>query len=210
MANNYELSLQIDPTELAVISAAGMNITLAKPVGGAAPNVIWQSFDPFENNTVSWTEQYGIYAATSTVEHGATISKLSTFSPAEGGSTYTFLPNAIFSQGVATSDVPLTSYRIDNAMPASKYRALTFGLTQPAIINGVPGGFNALNADMVLSQAYDTLTPFTVVYVWLQANFASETMISQINTSYTKVTFGGTVTSVSLKFNSASGTFVQS
>ena len=37
---NYSLTLNIDPSDLNVIKAAGQRLTLAKPVGSGDPNVV--------------------------------------------------------------------------------------------------------------------------------------------------------------------------
>ena len=52
----FTLNLEIDNASLQLIRSAQERIILAKPVGGGSPNVVWQSFDPFGSNSVTWTE----------------------------------------------------------------------------------------------------------------------------------------------------------
>ena len=75
---DYRLQLLIDPSVLPIIRAAGQRITLAKPVNSdSSPNVVWLSIDPFQSTEVQWSEEYGIYASTTAVQQGASITKLS-------------------------------------------------------------------------------------------------------------------------------------
>ncbi|MEW6732591.1 MAG: hypothetical protein AB1489_14780 [Acidobacteriota bacterium] len=207
----FNLNLLIDPNQdLPLIKAAQLNIILAKPIGGGAPNVAWQSFDPFPDNNVEWTEEYGLYASTTQVNNGARITKMSTTGyPAQSGAYYSFTSNATFNGPITDGNVPpANSYKIVNDMPSSQYPALTFGLMQSASINGVAAQFRPINAQTVLSKLDVTFTPLTTVYVWLQAQLVSETVITSVTSRHTKVTFGGPITSHTLKYDRNTGMFV--
>jgi hypothetical protein len=95
-------------------------------------------------------------------------------------------------------------------MPNTSYPALTFGLEQKASINGSGIAPSPLNAAEVPAALSVTFTPLTTVYVWLQANYTSGTVITEVNGNAAIVTFGGTVTKQSLAYNPATGTFVPS
>lgn len=207
---DYTLKLNISTADLNVIKTAQLNIILAKPVSSGSPNVAWQVFDPFEGNIVTWTEEYGLYASNTAISNGATIAKMSTVALANDAAYYPFSSSATFTGPMTgVGSPPANSYMIRDDMPSSQYPSLVFGLMQSATINGVPAPSRPLNAVTVLSQFTATFTPYTTVYVWLQANLASETVVTQVVGNQTKVTFGGTVNSVSLTFNASTGTFVQ-
>jgi hypothetical protein len=208
---SYELDLQINASSLQVLKAAGLNITIAKPVGGANPNVTWLVFDPFQGNTVTWDEDYGIYASpTPIVQNGAVITRLSeTPFPAQDAAYYSFTSAALFSGPFTGSGSPgQGSYKVNNNMPSTSYPSLTFGLQQKASINGTGINPSPLNAAVVPAALSATFTPLTTVYVWLQANFQSGTVITEINGNAAIVQFGNGITKQSLAYNPATGMFV--
>ena len=209
----YTLDLTIDAKSLEIFKAAQLKITIAKPVGTSSPNVTWLVFDPFEGNKVEWEEQYGIYASPNKViQNGAVISRLSeTDFPANDAAYYSFNSTATFSGPFTDSGAPVTgSYKVVNNMPNTQYPALTFGLEQKASINGNGINPSPLNAAVVPDALSATFTPLTTVYVWLQAQFISGTVITEVNGNAAVVTFGGSVTYKSLKYNPATGTFIPS
>ena len=87
----YTLKVILTPAQLQIFQEANDSIIIAKPSeGGSTPNVAWVSFSPFEANTVTWEEQYGIYASTVALENGATLTQLSAASfPAATDGVYT-------------------------------------------------------------------------------------------------------------------------
>lgn len=207
---NYSLTLTIDPTDLNVIKAAGQRITLAKPVGSGDPNVVWLSIDPFQSTSVEWKEDYWIYASTTEVSQGAAINKLSevTPGPALDAGYYPFTPAATF--GVFQNDPSVNSgtFAAVNNMPYNQYPALTFGLSQSAMVNKKPAERKPISAQLVPSQNRIQMTPFTTVYVWLQSQFASETIITKITGNTAIAKFGGGVSDITLKYDPTRGVFV--
>ena len=210
---DYTLDLKIDSDSLRTIKAAQLKITIAKPVNALSPDVTWLVFDPFEGNTVEWQELYGIYASPSQIiENGAVISRLSeTNFPATDGAYYSFASSATFMGPFTGSGAPASgSYKVNNNMPFSEYSSLTFGLQQRASINSSSIDASPLNAAVVPAALSATFTPLTTVYVWLQGQFTSGTVITEVNGDAAVVEFGGDVTTQSLTYDPARGTFVPS
>ena len=208
---SYRLQLLIDPKDLPIVKTAGQRITLAKPVSAASPNVIWQSIDPFTSTEISWEEQYGIYCSTVAVSDGATITKMSeTEIPAQDGSYYSFTPATVFNGPMSGGSPPVArgSYKAINDVPYSAYPVLTFGLTQTAMINQQPADRKPISATSVLATQSALMTPFTNIYVWLQSNFKSETIITQITGNHSVAKFGGAVDNITLKYDPNLGVFV--
>lgn len=206
---SYRLQLLIDPKDLEIIRASQQRITLAKPVSAESPNVIWLSIDPFQSTEVSWAEEYGIYASTTAIQQGASITKLSeTGVPAQDGANYSFTSGATFNGPFSDGSVARGSYGAQNDMPSGNYPVLTFGLTQSALINQKPIERKPISATPVLATQFATMTPFTTVYVWLQSQFASETIITKIVGRSSKAKFGGGVDDLSLKYDATLGVFV--
>lgn len=209
---DFSIKFLIDPKDLEFIKGAQQRITLAKPVNGGTPNVIWLSIDPFQSTDVQWTEEYGIYASTTLIAEGASITKLSetTPFPAQDGAYYTLSAATTFNGPFPGGGVAQGSFGAQNDVPNSAYPVLTFGLTQNALVNQKPSQRKPLSATPVLATQFATMTPFTIVYAWLQSQFTSETIITRITGKRAKVTLGGGATSITLKYSPDLGMFVPS
>lgn len=207
---NYSLKLHIDPIDLATLKQAALNIILAKPVQEQSdPNVVWQSFDPFSDNSVDWAEVFGMYASTTSISHGAQISKVSTIDPAQDGAYYDFSQYATFVGPETGPGAPQGgTYKVNNNMPVANYRALTFGLMQSATINEQSSGLKPLNAASIPANLTAEFTPLTTVYIWLQARIQSETVITDVYSKHTKVVFGNGIFTNALHFDPNLGIFV--
>lgn len=208
--SDFNLKLLIDEADLMNVRSSGQRITLAKPVNSeASPSVVWLSIDPFEGTDVSWKEEYGIYASTTAIVEGASIAKLTeTDIGALDGANYTFTSNAVFEGPFTTQGVPPGTFGAQNDMPYSDYPLLTFGLTQSAMVNQKPADRKPISATPVLATQFSSMTPFTTVYIWLQSQFASETIITKITGKSAKAKFGGGITDITLKYNPSLGLFV--
>src|SRR5262245_57303979 len=108
----YQLTIQFDSQGLATLNEAGQLVTIVKSVSTGTP-VAWVAFDPMESNTVTWTEQYSVYASTTQIQDGAQIITQST-QAAVGGNTYT-LSGGQFDNG--KPGLPATTYGVLNNDP---------------------------------------------------------------------------------------------
>ncbi|MDR0644374.1 MAG: hypothetical protein LBG05_05590 [Treponema sp.] len=204
---DFELDLAISEDDVNQLTADGMRIIIAKPVGNGEPNVAWLSFQPYEGNIVKWSEEYGLYASTVKVEDRATIESMSEKPPKVlDGKSYLFGNNgaATFSNG--TDPCNKGSFAIGNLM--SSPADLTFGLTQKAQINGADIEPSFINAVSVPSLYVVTFTPLTRVYVWLENSLDSGTVITDIRGQYATVDFGGSVSKNKLLYDKDQGGFV--
>lgn len=205
---SYELELNFEPDVLETVQKAGQQIKIAKPVNGESPNVIWLSVDPFQSNVITWEEQYGIYVSDTKIQHGAHITKISeTNFPASDHAYYRLTNANVFKGPFTDRDVRAGTFAAYNEVDYDKYQSLTFGLTQTALVNAKPHERKPLSATPVLSRQAVEMTPFTHIYIWLQAEFASETIISRIIGMPTMAKFGGDVQRLSLKYRPQLGTF---
>jgi hypothetical protein len=201
---NYDLSIAFSDDQLATIFATGSKVVIAKPTG-STPNVAWQVFKPFATNGVSWVEQYGIYVSNSEVVNGATLTQLSsTSNAAQMNTLYTMQDSAIIAGPAAGGS--LNSFALLNKYSSLPY--LTVGLFQDATINGVLVGGNAISAAPTLLQSTATMTPYTTVYVWLQSEIESNTVVSVVTSPMTSFKFGGGINSISCIYDSPTGTFI--
>jgi hypothetical protein len=202
----YSLDLKLTKEELKYLPP-GTNLVIAKPAEGNAPIIAWQAFSPFEGNTVEWEEQYGIYASNQSIENGAVLTKISqTEFPALEDKLYEFEKDAAFSGPQAEKEAVPGSFYAVNHYP--KLPTLTFGLCQDATVNGEPVPGNAISAASAPLQSKISMTPHTTVYIWVESNTVSNTVVSKVTSPQTKVTFGAGKFEATLAYDSASGTFV--
>jgi hypothetical protein len=207
----YSIELMIDPEDLHAIKAAQQQIILAKTVSNTCmPNVAWQSFDPGTDNVVTWSEEYGIYASNTNLVHGARILKTSSMPyPAQDGAYYSFETDATFYGPFQNSDAPERGqFSVCNEVPSSHYSALVFGLVQNAIVNDTAFNFRPINAQVVSAKQRATFTPLPSVYIWLQSRLSSGMVITQMPRTATLVSFKNQINAQTLKYDSASGSFV--
>jgi hypothetical protein len=85
---------------------------------------------------------------------------------------------------------------------------LTFGLFPDAVVNGKPANGNAISPAPVLYNSTAQMTPFTTIYLWVQSQVQSNSVVTLVTSPMTKVTFGGATTSISLAYDSHTGTFI--
>ncbi|PKR54099.1 hypothetical protein [Thalassospira marina] len=209
---DFTLTLNIDPKDLDVINGAQQKVALAKPVGNSAANVIWVAFDPFESNTIQWSEEYWIYASTaSTGVNGEKITKLSEVQPgpAMTGSVYTFGQTATFGEPVKNPAIGSGTFAAQNDMPYDKYPSLTFGLSQTAMVNQKIQDRKPISATSVLATQQIQATPFTHVYIWLEGHFESSTIVTDVTGKQSVAKFGGSVTEIEMSYDGKSGLFHQ-
>jgi hypothetical protein len=210
---SYTLHLTVDTDSLKTIKKAGQKIVLAKQVDATAPDVAWLVFDPFPNNIVEWTDEFGLYASLvpSSVEgslpNDTGITLLSSHYPAQCGHAYSFGQDASFHE--ISESCPKDSVRIDNQMSVSLERIVALGLTQKATVNHISMTEPAcLNISLVMYQFHAIFKPLNVVYVWLQNLAAPCIFCNDVASKKAVVQFDDEHTALSLKFDLLQGQFV--
>lgn len=202
---NFNLNVAFTNDQLATFYATGTNVVVAKPAGVGSANVAWLVFKPLQSNKLEWKEEYGIYASTSEVKNGARLSQLSaTKIGVPSNKLFTLEPSGAMI-GPNTGGAP-GSYSLLNQYDRPY---LTVGLFQNATVNGTDIIGNALSAVPVLKESTIEMTPFTTVYIWLQSNVISNTVVSSVSSNRTELVFGGTKTSVNLSYDSHLGKFIE-
>jgi hypothetical protein len=203
--STYTLKTAFTNEQLGILYATGTNVIVAKPTGGGTPNVAWQVFKPMQANTLTWGEEYGIYASTSKVVNGATLSQLSNVPVgAAMNKLYTLEPSSAIS-GPASGGAA-GAFSLYNTYSEQPY--MTVGLFQDANVNGTDIIGNALSAAPVLLASTAVMTPFTTVYIWLQSQVVSNTVVTTVTSPMTLLKFGGAIEEISVAYDSASGKFL--
>jgi hypothetical protein len=209
MAVTYTLDLKIDANSLHIFRTVNMKIVLAKLVGGGNPNVIWGVFEPFETNKVEWTEEFGLYASPTKIENGAEIHKYSEVFPAQDAAYYSFNPDYTFSGPFTGSGASgVGQLKVNNHMPKDPYSTLTFGLEQKVTLNGTVIDAHPIN--IVPADSSITFIPLKTIFVWTQNFLTSGTVITQIYSKRTSVTFGESKISQTLAYDPQTGGFLPS
>ncbi|SFW62792.1 hypothetical protein SAMN02927921_02817 [Sinomicrobium oceani] len=205
---DYSLDIQFTQDQLQILYMAGSNVVVAKPSGdGSTPNVAWQVFKPMQANTLSWDEEYGIYASTSEVTNGAKLVQLSSVDVgAPMNKLFTLQPSAVISG-------PADGGTKDAFSLLNKYdqkSLMTVGLYQNANVNGTDIIGNAISAVPTLLSSTAVMTPYTTVYIWLQSQVKSNSVVTTVTSPMTELKFGGGTNRISVKYDSQSGKFINS
>lgn len=212
----YTLQLLISPTDLSTILQAGENIVLAKAFSDSPSNVAWVSCAPFQTNTISWDNSYGMYAVVS-MASGKIQPQSTTSIGIASGMYYNFGPTPVFTGPFSGENAPPPgSFRVFNLMPPSNNPSFVFGLIQNVTANGVALNSSPTTAQVVPANQLATFTPLDTIYVWLQSGVAAGAVLSipplagdsfAVSSRATKVDFTSAST-LSYVYSSTTGAFV--
>lgn len=198
----YSLQINIDPTYVKQIVQAGQQVVIMKQVAGNGTPLTWLTFSPYQSNTVTWQDQYAVFASQSQIQSGATITQLATRA-ASPRTAYGF-DNNIFTVAPSRTN-PLTSgqYEVINQSNST----LTFGLAQAATLNGSDVGTSALFAGSLLPNQWLDMTPNEIVSVFLYNNTQNAMCLGTVMGPSLEVSFGGATTSQTISFDYNLGGF---
>ncbi|MBD7912206.1 MULTISPECIES: hypothetical protein [Clostridium] len=201
---NYRLNLSINSVDIKTIYDAQEKIVILKKTSSGFP-IAWVTFLPFEGNYVSWEENYSLYASNTEIQAGATIVKLS-----EVAAT----PKQLYKFNKGTFDLPETfpgaeegQYIASNKM--NSFNSLVFGLAQKVEFNGnsIPG--SPINASIVPLNQIVKFTPYEQIVVFLQSRVTTGSVITEIDSQPLEITFGGSITTIDVVYDSSIGGFKQ-
>ncbi len=201
---NYQINISISNAGLNTIYQNGLRVTLVKSVisdplqQGNLP-IAWVTFQPLQLNQISWQEQYTMYATTTILQAGATITMTSqTGAPIQAGWTYTF-ERAQFNG--ADGGNP-TTYNLVNNQAGS----FSFGLAQQAIVNNVPV-VAPLNAVPVAYNMRASFTPIENLSLFLASYSNNGSVISQVASNALPVALSSQSPIANVGFNDRTNTF---
>jgi hypothetical protein len=202
----YSLTMSFTNADLERIHASASNVVVSKPLIDGAANVAWIVYAPFPKNFLSWDEQYGIYASNAEIANGTPLIQNALTDPAQVGLSYTMSATAAIT-GPATGGTP-GAFSILNGYTNPDKGYLTFGLTQGATVNSETRPPSALSAAMIMLNSTAVMIPDSAVYLWLQPNLSSNTVVTTVTSPTTKILLSATSPSANLKYDSHSGTFI--
>lgn len=201
---NYSLNLSFDDKTLKDIYDAKQQVILIKQTFSTTSNdadIAWVTFNPFETNSVSWEDNYGVYTSTTEIQKGATIRKSSHKTAAD-----TCVYN--FDKGFFTKNNDLITEKGSYEVVNETTDKLTFGLTQDVLVNGKPIQSSPLNASTVLAGQNAVFTPFEKVQILLQSNAREGLVLATVSSKVFTAEFGGGVNNISVEYNPTIGQFV--
>jgi hypothetical protein len=195
----FKLSLSFDREGLRALTAGGFQVTLSREIRGLPSVAAWQVFPPRRTtHTITWQDQYGVFASTADVQPGALLTPLAvTGFPVLGGNLYPLRSNDAFGppRAVGPATDLYGAIHEDDDRPR-----LTFGLFQNAEIDQVPVQGNAIAALSLPRGGVLVLTPPPVFRVSLQKNLSANTVLGNRGNLQTLLDFGDT-SEVSLTFD---------
>lgn len=201
MGESYKLNIELTQEQLEVFSATGSQIAIAKS-GPTKPNVVWQSLRPIESLTMTWEENYGIYATETQFRGGAKIvSSARTKGNAVNGEEYALVKAGYFLAQENPGN-PAT-YFARNAY-SEENKPMGFGLTQTAeLTTGAVLPPNPISYALVLPESRAEMTPLTTLYVWVQSAVMGGSVVTEVTGPQIAVPFGGGINEQSLIYNKA-------
>lgn len=205
---SFLLDIAFTNEQLKLLSADGYKLVLAKSGADSdTPDVAWLVFQPMEENMISWTDEYGVYASTSDLTEGARLVQLSyVAAPAAAGQTYTLQDSGAL-VGPADPAVTPGSYSIVNQYHTRPYMVL--GLFQGAGIGADYIAKNAISASKVLQMGTAMITaPSFAVFIWLSSTPEDNSIIGSVNSPMTKLLFDESTLEIALAYDDATGKFV--
>lgn len=190
MGQAYQLTIQLTPDQLAAFAITSSQIAIAKSAAGK-PQIVWQSLRPIEELTMTWEENYGIYATQTKMSAGAKIvSTARVKGNAVNGEEYALIKDGFFVAQENPGD-PSAYYARNLFTPEND--PMGFGLTQTAELAGsgtvLPS--NPISYALVLPESKADMTPFTTLYVWVQSLVQGGSVVTEVTGPQLAVPYGG-------------------
>lgn len=207
----YALTTSFSPADLDRFYATGSNIVLARPLAGVPPDVAWVVFRPFQKNFLAWNDDFGIYASSFPIRNGVVPqpnAQTDPNFPVQPALVYTMSPAGTITGPVTTGGTAGAFTIVNQYANASGY--LAFGLLQSATVDGNARPLTAASAITVLQNGKGILTPAATVYLWVQPNIVSGTVVTVFTAPITEVVLTAAAPSADLVYQASTGTFTTS
>ena len=202
----FTLKLAFTNQQLETLYITGTNVVIGKTSNGkTTPTVAWLVMKPFNQNILTWEDEYGIYISATPIQNGEIILKNSTTAiPVAESKLYTLQDSGVIT-GPLLGGTP-NAFSLSNQYSDNPY--MTCGIYQDATINNIPVAGNCVSAEAVLLQNTAVLLPFVVASIWLQSNVVSNTVITAITSTVSPLLFGNGITDISVAYDTDSGSFL--
>jgi hypothetical protein len=200
----YQLNINFSQTDLASIRAAGKRVIITKQTyASSGPKVAWLAFLPQANNTVSWQDQYTMYASRSELQNGTTIQMMSQ-APAQETKYLPFNSSGLFGAAAAAT-LPLNCYGVQNGYHSRS--TLVFGLAQKATVNGAVFLDSPTNAGIVFQNQSESFSPLDALSILVHADVQNGMVISSMTSPELRVTFDAGSSEHTITYDATIGGF---
>lgn len=203
--SSYRLNIHFGEEDLKIIAKAHQKVILVKHTAGDTDtSVSWVSFKPWQLNTIDWDNTFAVYASNSELQSGAVINKLSDKS-ATSGVQYDFADGVFGSPKIADTSVKQNTYYAKNL--SDDYPAVTIGLAQNVVVNGIAFANHPINAVYVPFGQTTAMTPLEQVDVYLLNDILDSTVITHVQSIKLPVVYGENETEHYVTYNGRTGQF---
>lgn len=203
--SKFRLNIRFKEEDLKIIAKAHQKVILVKHTAGSTDTAVsWVSFKPWQLNTVDWQNRFAIYASNNEVQSGAVINKLSD-KMATSGVQYSFSDGTFDVPTTVTGSLSENTFYARNF--ADDYPAITLGLAQNVVVNGVAFANNPINAVYVPFGQCVSMTPIERVDVYLQNDITDSTVISHITSIALPISYEEGETEHAIAYNGKTGQF---
>jgi hypothetical protein len=198
---NYTLNILFEPKDIEAVYKSNLKVVLVQNDN----KIAWLSFIPFQENYVTWSDDYYVYASHNKLAAGSKI-HISADSNATLNNLYAFSEGAF----ECDSSNPPTdgSFAIVNKM--HDYNSLTFGLAQNVECNGdiSKNPISALSLPIDYTAVFK-IPPSNTITVFLSTTINSSEIFDSTSSKFSVVTFGNNNTELTIKYDSSIGGFMQ-
>ncbi|WP_257388347.1 hypothetical protein [Tahibacter caeni] len=162
----YTLTLQIDATDLPTLQQAGEQIVIVRRLADAGRCVTWAVITLAPSHTVSWNDDYALYASNTPNATGNLVAVAAT-TPVTWQCDYRYTTTG-FQGPVPDAGLGTTTVQLVNQVPAATAASVLGGLAQSyAIDGGAAGALQPLNAQTVPAQQITQFTASQALWVYL-------------------------------------------
>jgi hypothetical protein len=203
---SFKLNIDLSSEDLHLLSQVNYKIIVAKTSSGGQPNVAWQAFQPVLRNTISWEEEYGIYASSTSLQNGAELRKISeTEIPAIAGKLYSLQEKGIIES--STGDGNAQVFTLLNQYPTSPGTMVT-GLYQNAQVNGIEIAGNAVSAMPVHFKNSIEMQPCPTVHLWISSWPEGSSLTQPGTSTVTQLSFEDGINEITCYFDIRTSKFL--
>jgi len=165
--------------------------------------VVWVCFKPALVNTITWQENYGLYASNTQVQNGATISIESSVDNAQTGDLrYPFNASNYFDPPITDTSAPAAYSLVNNSGST-----FTFGLLQQVTVNGATTS-QIINAATVPNGQRADFSPQVTLSIGVSGSLNNGVVVSNISSIPYTAQYNPAATSHSIAYQSLNSLFI--
>lgn len=171
----HTLAILLDVEISAAFLEAGKNIVIAKSFGPRAPLIAWVVLPPSLVVSLSWTDEFGIFAAPVPARAGLPVVVENALYPARDRTTYRYRNGGFEALPPSGDRLPEWHYGVVNKSP----EATAFGLLQRVSTDGIEAAL-PMNIAVLAPDVPADLIPEDDVVVWWDMTTVASAVIAAV------------------------------